>query len=162
MSKVVGYAEKSMSRIKMFNELCGNLENVDRNVIAGQLDRIQEEYIELVEELDLLRDEAMLKETIDLHVAVGGLLVMFEAAGFKVAEAMERVDLNNLSKYPKFGDPTLPIIVADAESKGYTVTAHSGYGVYSLKDSNNKVRKPITYKSVEISDCAVAGFLEAS
>lgn len=159
---VASYVQTSVNRIAQFNDMCGNLENVDKDSIALQLDIFQEEYLETVEAFDELDDTGFLDGVVDEFVVCVGMMLKLEKAGFKVAEAMNRVDLNNLSKFVKIDDPKIDEIKQDALSKGFTFEPNYGYGRVVIKDVNGKVRKPSTFKPVEIGDCAVAGFLKES
>lgn len=155
MSKIKDYVQQSILKIMQFNEVCGNLDNITTDKLALQLDLIQEEYLETVEAFDNNNDVEFLDGTIDMFVVIVGQLLKLEAAGFDVAEAMKRVDDNNLSKFPS--------LVEDfSYSNEFTCTVNEKYNVAVIKDSNGKVRKPLEFKPVDISDCAVAGFLKES
>lgn len=156
MSNIVNYVQESVSKIAQFNEIAGVFGLVNKASIALQLDLEQEEYLEQVKAFDENDDAEFLKESIDLFVVAVGNLIKLEAAGFNVAEAMVRVDNNNLSKFPP------PDNITTILPKGYTQTYNEVYNVFVLKDENGKIRKPASYKKVDVSDCAVAGFLKES
>ena len=159
---VASYVQTSVNRIAQFNDMCGNLENVDKDSIDLQLNIFWEEVCEMFKAFDENDDVELLDGAVDSLVVLSGLLLKMEKAGFKVAEAMERIDLNNLSKFVKIDDPKINEVKQDALSKGYTFEPNYGYGRVVIKDVNGKVRKPSTFKPVEIGDCAVAGFLKES
>ena len=152
MSKVAGYIGKSYLRVYEFNDIAGNLDDVTIDSVSNQLSFIFEELSEAIAALEEGDEVGLLDGACDLSVTVNGLLQKLENAGFKVAEAMERVDLNNLTKMPTSLDGAIV-------DQSFTTEYNEKYGRHVIKDFNGKVRKPSTYKSVEIGDCAVAGFL---
>lgn len=146
MSKVASMIERSYLRIYEFNEIAGNLNNVDEYSVDNQLSYIYEELAETISAFEKQDSIELLDGAVDIFVTSVGLLQKLEAAGFNVAEAMNRVDLNNLAKFPKNTDS----IQYDAS---YIKTFNEKYGRYVLKDSSSKVRKYANFPKVDLSDC---------
>lgn len=134
-----------------FNTIAGQLDDPDKGSIALQLDLIQEEYLEGVEAFDLEDKVGLLDSAIDMWVVVSGLLQKLDKLGFNVSEALTRVSENNLSKFIPLGQPV-------HYEKGIISEYNDKYEVVVLKDLTGKVRKPVNYKPVDLSDCVPSVF----
>jgi hypothetical protein len=130
--------------VEQFNDLAGNLTNVTEQNIDNQLSIIFSEFTETVDAFEAGDKVELLDGVCDLFVTVTGLMQIAEKLGYNVEEAMERVNLNNLSK---FKTTVLP-----EDGAKWIVTRNERYGRYVLKDENGKVRKPADYVSVDLSD----------
>lgn len=153
MSKVASMIERSYLRIYEFNEIAGNTNSVDEYSVDNQLSYIYEELAETISAFEKQDSVELLDGAVDIFVTSVGLLQKLEAAGFKVAEAMNRVDLNNLEKFPKNTDN----IQYDAS---YVKTFNSKYGRYVLRDGGGKVRKYTNFPKVDLKDCVPEGFFK--
>lgn len=129
-----------------FNDIAGNLTNVNLESIDAQLSFIFEELTETIDGLEQGNMVELLDGACDLFVTVGGLMQKLEAMGFNVAHALGRVNANNLSKFPKAGS-TIPTI-----DPTWDMTMNEKYQRIVLKDANGKVRKPADFVSVDLSD----------
>lgn len=145
MSKIASYIEQSYLRIYEFNDLASNLTNVGEDLIDNQLSFIFEEFSETVTAFEERDEIELLDGAVDCFVTVVGLLQKLEAAGFDVAEAMKRVDLNNLSKMPKSTESV-------QYDSAFTKTYNERYDRYVIKDGNKKVRKPSGFVQVSLID----------
>ena len=129
--------------VKRFNEIAGNLNNVDSDSIAAQMDFLQEEYLELVDAFDADNKVEILDAVCDLRVVLDGLVQKLEAQGYNVEDAMTAVCENNLSKFKS--------TVSKADKERYTVSLNNKHKVFVLKDDNGKIRKPDSYESVNLT-----------
>lgn len=130
--------------VEIFNTIAGNLNTVTEDSIDNQISFIFEELTETITAFEAGDMVEVLDGACDLFVTVTGLMQKLEAAGYDVETAIERVNANNLSKFPKE--------VSEADKALYTVTLNEQYNRYVLKDGNGKVRKPSTFASVDLSD----------
>jgi hypothetical protein len=142
--------QKHYDSVYKFNDIAGNLANVDVSSVEAQIKIIKEEVEELDYALGSENATELLDGACDAFVTVVGLLQKMEKAGFKIDEALQIVNDNNLSKFPKN--------VSNAELDAYTwnqwsVKYNKEYDCYILKDDNDKIRKPAGFKSVDLMDC---------
>ena len=76
-----------------------------------------------------------------------------ESAGIDVVTACERIADNNLSKYVKYlQEANASVQYYKEKGIDVKVSYNPKYGAYMLKDSADKIRKPITFKDVYIQD----------
>ena len=140
------------NQVKKFNAVAGQLENVTVSSLALQMDLIQEEYLELVQAFDDKDDAEYLDATADLFVTVAGLMQKLDAAGFKVAEAITRVNENNLSKFNSTGNFQPP---------NTNTVYNKQYDLFSFLDKETcKIKKPTNFLSVDLDGLYVKGFLQ--
>jgi len=158
--QVLDYIEDSYCSVRRFNNIAQNLENVDHESVHKQLQFIKEELDETFDAYHFENEVELLDGAVDLWVTVAGLLQKLEASGFNVAEAMHRVDVNNLSKFPSY-DLSKGVegiaVHQPPESQPYLMTA---YDVIVFKNANGKIMKPTTFKPVDLSDMAIGFFKE--
>lgn len=131
--------------VALFNTLAGNLTNVTDESVDSQISFIFEELSETIAGMEALDRVEILDGACDLFVTVAGLLQKLESQGYNVAEALHRVNGNNLSKFPKqlaeIGYPA-----------GWTTKLNASYGRWVIKDAAGKVRKPANFVPVDLSD----------
>lgn len=140
------------NQVKKFNAVAGQFENVTTQSLALQMDLIQEEYLELVQAFDDKDDAEYLDATADLFVTVAGLMQKLDAAGFKVAEAITRVNENNLSKFNSTGNFQPP---------NTNAIYNKQYDSYSfINKDTGKIMKPTNFLSVDLEGLYVKGFLQ--
>lgn len=153
--------EKSYNKIKMFNEIAGNFEGDMEELVDNQLGYVFEELCETITALENKDAVGLLDGAVDGWVTLVGLLQKLEAAGFNVAEAIRRVDENNLSKCPPHS-ASGGKVVYDTLTKNQTwsVTLNDKYQKYVIKDTEGKVRKPISFEPVNLSDCVPKDFFK--
>lgn len=139
--------------VEFFNDVAGNLTGVDKASIAAQLDFIQEEYLETVAAFDDEDPVELLDGVADLIVTVFGLAQKLEASGYNVSEAVQRVCVNNNSKYVPKGQPL-------RYNSEHTASLNQTYGVWVIKDKNLKIKKHSLFEEVDIVDCAPTEFFK--
>lgn len=138
------------------------------NMIAGNDQKITDQDFEdqfkvVVEEMKEFQDGHTTKnlvETIDgivdsFVVLFGYMQKMQNRYGIDFAKAMDLIAENNLSKYPTEEQVAIDTVQMYQE-KGletyYTYNAESA--CYVIRDSKtNKIKKPIGFKDVDLSDC---------
>lgn len=141
--------------VERFNDIAGNFDNVDVAAIEAQIKVVVEEINELKEAFYNKDAVGLLDGACDGFVTLMGLIQKMSVAGFDVSEAIDRVNANNFEKFPS------EITVSDAEyytEQGWDVQVNEKYNSLVLKDVNGKIRKPLGFKSVEISDLVPEGF----
>ena len=143
--------EQSYNNVFVFNDVANNLTNVTWQSVDNQVSFIWEELNETIDAVEVGDATEVLDGACDLLVTVFGLLQKLEAAGFNVAEAIQRVDANNLSKYIKVGKTV-------RYNKEFYTELNEKYGVYVVKDKNQKIRKHAEFKEVDLSGLSPQGF----
>ena len=139
------------NQVKKFNAVAAQFENVTTQSLALQMDLIQEEYLELVQAFDDKDDAEYLDATADLFVTVAGLMQKLDAAGFKVAEAISRVNESNLSKFNSTGN-FQPLNTNAVHNKQYDLFSF-------INKDTGKIMKPTNFLSVDLDGLYVKGFL---
>ncbi len=140
------------NQVKKFNSVAGNLDNVTPESVSNQLSFIYEELVETIDALEAGDDEELLDGCADLFVTVSGLMQKLDAAGFKVAEAIARVNENNLSKFNSTGN---------FQPSNTNAVYNKQYDLYSFLDKETgKIRKPTNFISVDLDGLYVEGFLQ--
>ncbi len=138
--------EKAYDSTYHFNNIAGNMKDVDDFSIAAQLNFIAEELEETQDAYGEDNRVELLDGTCDLFVTVAGLMQKLSAQGYDVAEALTRVCANNMDKFPT-------VVKQDDLQKGWDVVYNAEYNVCILKDENGKIRKPKNFVSVYLADC---------
>jgi NTP pyrophosphatase (non-canonical NTP hydrolase) len=142
-------------KIYLFNCIAGKDGVPSDQDIVNQVQLITEEAKEIKDALEQGEPEInLLQESLDVLVVTFGLLQMLKNKGYDVDKAMGKVVDCNLSKFPTDKEVAYSSS-ADYLSKGESV--YVGYNqegnVYVLKDENNKIRKPLNFKKVNLEDC---------
>ena len=131
-------------QVKIFNELAGSLENVNKSSIALQLDLIQEEFLETVQAFDEKDPVEFVDGVADMFVVLSGLMQKLEALGVDVETAFERVNNNNLSK---FSDSVLQ------QPPNTIATFNKRWEKWVFKNNQTgKIMKPLDFSPVDLSD----------
>lgn len=143
-----------------FNNIAGKGGNFSKEAIDNQIELINEEVKELNDAFTANDAVELLDAVIDIYVVLTGLAQQLQSAGMLVGTAAELVAENNLSKFPKelmVAEAT----VVDYKTKGIntTIDFNHEHGVYVIKDTASKVRKPVTFKSVDLTECVPAGLI---
>jgi hypothetical protein len=153
--------EKSMDilrqyeSVEKFNDIAGNFDNVDVAAIEAQIKVVVEEINEMKDAFYNKDAVGLLDGVCDGFVTLMGLIQKMNMAGFKVSEAIDCVNENNLEKFPS------EITLADEvyyKQQGWSIGYNHKYWCHVLKDKNHKIRKPLGFKSVEIADLVPEGF----
>jgi NTP pyrophosphatase (non-canonical NTP hydrolase) len=137
-----------------FNDLSGASQKVDKEDLNNQVKLIQEELKETIDAIDVDNQVETIDGAVDLLFVTMGLLQKLSNSGYDTETAMKKVAENNLSKFPTDFKIVTESIKHYAD-KGIKVTwsFNNEYKCYVLFDENNKVRKPVDYISVDLSDC---------
>jgi hypothetical protein len=138
---------------RVFNSVAGNLTDVDAIDVDNQLNFIFEEMQETITAFEKGDAVETLDGSCDLFVTVAGLMQKLEAAGFNVEEALKRVCQNNMDKY-------IPVGKHLSYDSAFTATLNEEHNVWVLRDSNQKIRKPSSFQSVELNDLVPNYFFE--
>lgn len=138
----------------MANETSGQHTKLTQQDFKNQVDIIRSEFQELVDAIEAKDNLEILDGTIDLLVTVFGMIRKLDSAGFKTHRAMEKVGMNNLTKFP-----TSLTVVDDSvkmyADKGVTIRpvfSHQ-YDRWALMDEGDKYKKPVGFKDVDLTDC---------
>jgi uncharacterized protein YkuJ len=137
-----------------FNEIAGKDKAASHLDLCKQFKLVVEELKELSDGLNENNPVEVLDGVVDVLVTSLGLLQKLEALGFNAQRALFDTAENNLSKYPT--DEAVAIETAkNFESEGITVnvTYNIAYDMFVIKDLQDKVRKPINFKSNDLSNC---------
>lgn len=158
MSNTILSSVKSFVRdVEKFNDIAGNLssDKLNKESLLQQLALVNEELKETITAVETNDPVEMLDGVVDVLVTAFGFAQKLEAMGFNVGEAMHLVAQNNLEKYPtNIEDVAETLALYDDAGVECAYEFNSNHGMYVVKDSNGKVRKPIHYKSVDINHCA--------
>lgn len=143
-----------------FNRIAGKDKGITLSEIKEQYKLIHEEVKEIEEGIELNDPEEVLDGAIDTLVTVLGLLQKLENAGFDIEKALVKTASNNFSKYTPNEEVALDSFDF-YEKKGIpvTVTYNGNHDVYVIKDSSNKVRKPVDFVSNDLKDCVPEQYL---
>ena len=138
------------NKIYQFNNFAGNLDVVTVDDISNQLDIDYSEVIETIEAFDEKDTTEYIDGLADKYVTLTGLIQQMEAIGFNMDEAIERVCDNNLTKFVDAGRYTSGIQPDNTEA--IHIPEHN---LIMFKDENGKVKKPLNYIPVDLSDLVV-------
>lgn len=138
---------------RIFNSVACNLKSVDEYSVDNQLSYIFEELQESITAFEQKNAIETLDGACDLFVTVAGFMQKLEAAGFDVEKALQLVCENNLSKYIAYGKPLY-------YDKSLTATLNTEHNLWVLRDSNQKIRKPVNFKSVDLSNLVPKEFFK--
>lgn len=138
----------------LFNIFDGNLNNVDDAKLIAQMNVVREETKELSDAFDEWDSIGTLDGVVDSMVTIFGLAMQLQAVGFNVQEATRRVAENNLTKFPVYDEKLIEDTIEFYDKQGivvnYNKIPNSDRVVF--KDANGKVRKPVNYVSVDLTD----------
>lgn len=137
------------NEVAIFNEIAGNLDNVTVEKLEAQMKVFIEESNETADAFANKDAVELLDGICDSFVTLAGLMQMAEKLGFKVDWALERVNVNNLEKFPT--EVTASDLHQYGQS-GWSVAPNYEHDCIVLKDGNGKIRKPVGFLPVEIDD----------
>ena len=138
----------------LFNELAGKDTKCSFTDMYQQSMLVHEEVLEIIDGIRHNNPEEVLDGAIDVLVVTLGLLQKLEELGVDVSKAMQKTAINNFSKFPT--DRVIAVASVDAlKEKGVDCNFeyNEGYEVYVIKDTNDKVRKPLDFVSNDLLDC---------
>jgi len=138
----------------VFNEIAGKDQQYSWNDLESQYKLIAEETNEILEGLDNRDIVEVLDGAVDVLVVTLGLLQKLQAAGVDVDHALAITAENNISKFVTY-DSTAKATVEMYSRLGVDSKAeyNEKYRKYVIKDSNDKVRKPIGFISNNLECC---------
>ena len=139
--KQISDAEAS---VEEFNDICGNLVNVDRASIDLQIGLCFEEMTEVIDAFDQLDLVELSKEAADLWIVATGLMQKLEKCGVDMGSVLEAVCEDNLGKFIPHGQPL-------QYDEAFSASLNQTYKRWVIKDSAGKVRKASTYKKADVS-----------
>jgi hypothetical protein len=146
--------QKHYDSVYKFNDIADNLTNVSVAKLNAQMKVVVEEIKELQDAFDNKDAVELLDGACDGFVTLMGLIQQMEKVGFKVDEALQRVCDNNLTKFiPDSGEQSAMVL-----PKEWVIKHNTQHHVYVIKDQNRKIRKPVGFKSVQISDLVPDNF----
>jgi NTP pyrophosphatase (non-canonical NTP hydrolase) len=166
--------QEAYKNVKLFNQIASNLDSVTPDSIDNQLSFIWEEMCEAIDAVESKDEVELLDATCDIFVTVAGLMQKMEAVGFDVAGALNKVNENNLSKFPQGDLAVIKNIPQTTEvHRKYeevfdlavqppnTVKEYnSQHSVYVFKDKETgKIKKPTNFVPVNLKGFEVVGFL---
>lgn len=144
--------EKSLT----FNDFSFASKDYSSEAVENQLKIILSEVQELV---DAFKNETPINvaaEAVDVIVTTIGLLQKLDNAGLDVSKVTELIADKNLEKFttnPEDAHNTVKYY--EKQGVWTNVFFNKDFGVYSVLDSNGKIRKPIGFISVKLDDVAL-------
>lgn len=140
-----------------FNEIAGVFESTDspHKQIERAIKIFKEECQETIEAAKNKDSVELLDGVCDAFVTLSGLMQVMEKLGFDVEMALRRVCDNNIDKYVPMDKEVLAY-----QPLNTTCFPNEYYDVYVFKDKNGKVKKPIGFKPVELSDLCPSNIWE--
>lgn len=147
---------ESYVAVEQFNEICGNIPDVDEASLDLQISLCYEEMVEVIDAFEQRDMKELAKEVADLWVVVAGLVQKMRHAGVDMGSVIEAVCEDNLGKFIPQGQPL-------QYDSAFTASLNQKYGRWVIKDSNGKVRKANSYKKADVSQYVLKDlFKEAS
>jgi hypothetical protein len=135
----------------LFNKLAGKDSKATILDLKQQLALISEELNETIRDLDAKNYVGVLDGYTDIAVTWAGLGMMLDSLGFNTKDALLDTANNNLTKFVSKDDSEEIISTIDKYSDGVTVELNNEYGFYAFKDINNKVKKPFSFVSNDLT-----------
>lgn len=155
--EVVPYSTEDFEKdCYKFNCIAGKDKPSGLEALKQQSELILEEAKETLQAAEENRLEGVLDGCMDVLVTAFGLKQQLEAMGVDTSKAMRLVAQNNLSKFTK-SPATAEMTVQYYKNQGIDTSiaavTYNGETYFIIKDKNQKVRKPVTFESVNLSDC---------
>ena len=136
-----------------FNVIAGKDDVPSEDDLKNQVRLITEEAKELLEAFENEPLINTLQELTDVLVVSFGLLEKFRKLNYDVDGALLAVADCNLSKFTKDEEQAVQSSEYYNETGcNVTVDYNKEHNVYVLKDENNKVRKPLDFKKVNLEE----------
>lgn len=163
MSNDINYIDgligNAYSSVKVFNSIANNIGNSTtlslKDRLLNQIKIIQSELDELKAGVESDNSLEVLDGACDVVVTAFGAMQMVDEV-CSAREGLLEVCANNLTKYIPVTDPNARSIIDatiakyKAEGNDITVEYNKVFGVYVFKDQNGKIRKPTSYKNVDL------------
>lgn len=150
----IGPLDNVAAKVWLFNHIAGNYAvKPTMKALEQQIEIIQEELNETL--VAILADDPteLVDGTGDLLVTVLGLAYQVELLGHNLMEATDAICDQNLSKYPleeKLANDTISHYAE--EGTHLTKAYNEEYDVWVLKDTANKIRKPLGFGKIDLSE----------
>ena len=139
-----------------FNDIAGKDKLCSLKDIEFQYNLILEETKEIKDRgIDKNNVKEVLDGVMDVMVTALGLMQKLEYLGINVRKAMRDTAYNNLTKYPS-DERTAIETAIKYEQEGriaVKVEYNSEYELFVIKDTKDKVLKPIGFESNDLSNC---------
>lgn len=144
--------KKCIEDVVLFNTYAGNYDNITDEQLLSQARVVREEGDELFDAVaNNEGKEQILKECTDVLVTAVGFATMLQKAGYDVLGAWNKVNLNNLTKYPtSYIDACYTLTGYQATEVGEFSLVQVDSSRWAIKDERGKVRKPIGYEKVSL------------
>lgn len=137
-----------------FNLISGQSGKTSYEDIKNQLDLVKEEVFELDADVQTLNFEGIVGETVDVVFTILGLVQKLENKGINMLKAMEIVAKANLSKFPAvYSDVKESEEFYKNKEIPVKISYNEHYGVFVIKDENDKVRKSVNFVKADVSEC---------
>lgn len=159
LGNIDGLVGQAYESVKSFNTIADNLGGKVslplKDRLLNQIKIIQSELDELKTGVESDNPLETLDGACDLVVTSLGALQMVDEI-YNAREGLLDVCANNLTKYIQVTDPNAKAIIEDtvakykAEGVEIVVNYNKTFGVYVFKDSEGKIRKPVSYKNVDL------------
>lgn len=145
--------EECVDGVITFNNIGGNLENIDYPKLRAQAAVVYEEGKEYYDAVFLKQGpEQTLKEIIDVLVTAHGAAAQLEALGYDVCGAWQVVNDNNLTKFCDKVTAEYSKHYYDEAGTPVSIQCHCPSNSWIIRDKNGKIRKPINYKPVDLKE----------
>lgn len=136
-----------------FNSISGSIQETSGKSFGDQFSFIEEEFYELKDATD---NAESLDACVDILVTVLGYMQKMQYTyGADIAQAMNLVAANNLSKYPTTKEIAEQTVKMYADKGVETCYSYNeDYQVYVIRDKlTGKVKKPVGFQPVDLSVC---------
>jgi hypothetical protein len=144
-----------------FNEIANKHKLTSLKDIQRQYELILEETLEIKEKgIDQNNVKEVLDGCLDVMVTAFGLMQKLEILGVDMSTAMCDTATNNLSKFPSDAQEATETSIHHMK-QGVFVTAeyNTEYEVFVVKNKQDKVMKPASFESNDLSNCIPADLL---
>ena len=145
-----------------FNDIAGKDSQCSLKDIEFQYNLILEETKEIKEKgIDHNNAKEVVDGVVDVLVTALGLVQKLEHLGVDMNKAMRDTAYNNLTKYPS--DERTAIETAqkyEQEGTQVTVEYNSDYELFVIKNTKDKIMKPVGFESNDLSNCIPTDLLE--
>jgi len=124
--------------------------------LQNQVKLIVEEVNETMRDAEAKDITGVLDGCVDVLVTAIGLKQQLESLGIDVNLALRLVSENNLGKFTKdhsLAEETAKKYSKDGIPSRVSASNYEGDTYFSIKDNNNKIRKPIGFVPVKLTDC---------
>lgn len=153
MNKTIDYND-FYENVCKFNNIAGNKASWDGFIAQAKC--LKEEVNELEEAVKDKDVVEVLDAAVDIIYVAMGLMQQLEKLGVDTQGAMQQVGDDNLKKFPSDEASAIATIKYYVGKNIHTHFAlNTEYGVYCIKDTNGKVRKPYDFAPTNLSQYAV-------